>query len=126
MKKNIGYMQTCTINELTKVFSMQKIAEALLEVMNNKKDVDVTIYETSDDGFVIRRKKEGVVSDNTIITCMEKALRKIAADSDELQDILTENYDFEYSKDLITEEFLTGVVQILSSGRLISVEFDLQ
>ena len=125
MKKNISYMQTCVINEVCKLHSMQKFAESVSTLLMKEVDIELTIYETNDDGFVLRKKKDGTVTDNEIIAVLKKTIKKMIDNCDDFDEIISDIYDFEYDKKLITEEYLDSIVIIRRGGRLIYVEFDI-
>lgn len=126
MKKSDSYMQTCALNEVTKLYSMQKFADGLCKILNKKTGIDITVYETSDDGFAIRKKKDGTITDNEIISGLTKVVRDLADDYDDFEDIISDLYDFEYDKKLITESFVSDITSIRRSGRLLYIELDLQ
>ena len=77
MSKNIAYRQACVLNEVTKLHNMQEIAKGLAEILDKKSDIDVSIYETSDDGFVLRKKKDGTITDNEIISGIRKTIKEM-------------------------------------------------
>lgn len=125
MSKNIAYRQACVLNEVTKLHTMQEIAKGLAEILDKKSDIDVSIYETSDDGFVLRKKKDGTITDNEIISGIRKTIKDMIDDTDDFEEIISDQYDFDYDKSLITDAYLTDVINIRRSGRLIHIELDL-
>ena len=125
MSKNIAYRQACVLNEVTKLHTMQEIAKGLAEILDKKSDIDVSIYETSDDGFVLRKKKDGTITDNEIISGIRKTIKDIIDDTDDFEEIISDQYDFDYDKSLITDAYLADVINIRRSGRLIHIELDL-
>lgn len=125
MSKNIAYRQACVLNEVTKLHTMQEIAKGLAEILDKKSDIDVSIYETSDDGFVLRKKKDGTITDNEIISGIRKTIKEMIDDTDDFEEIISDQYDFDYDKSLITDAYLVDVINIRRSGRLIHIELDL-
>lgn len=125
MSKNIAYRQACVLNEVTKLHNMQEIAKGLAEILDKKSDIDVSIYETSDDGFVLRKKKDGTITDNEIISGIRKTIKEMIDDTDDFEEIISDQYDFDYDKSLITDAYLVDVINIRRSGRLIHIELDL-
>ena len=125
MSKNIAYRQACVLNEVTKLHTMQEIAKGLAEILDKKSDIDVSIYETSDDGFVLRKKKDGTVTDNEIVSGIRKVIKEMIDDTDDFEEIISDQYDFEYDKSLITDSYLSDVINIRRSGRLVHIELDL-
>ena len=126
MKKNVSYMRTCILNEVTKLYSMQEFAKGIVKILNKKHDIDISIYETSDDGFALRKKKDGTVTDNELISALCDTVKDLIDDNDDFADIVQEQYDFELDKKLITDSFISDIVSIRRSGRLIYIEIDLQ
>ena len=126
MKKNVSYMRTCILNEVTKLYSMQEFAKGIVKILNKKHDIDISIYETSDDGFALRKKKDGTVTDNELISALCGTVKDLIDDNDDFADIIQEQYDFELDKKLITDSFISDIVSIRRSGRLIYIEIDLQ
>lgn len=126
MKKNAKYMQTCVLNEVFKVFTTHQVAEAALQLINKDSQV-VTIYETREDGFVLRTKHDSDITDSALIAAMIKGIRHlIENDADKnVQEIVSDTYDFDYDKSIIAEGYFSDNVIIRRSGRLISIEIDL-
>lgn len=122
MKKSDKYMQTSIINEIMKQYNMRTIAEELCNQL--KKSGSVSVYEVNEDGFVLRRNTDGIISSDTVINGMVKTFRTIVSDDDELQEIIQDTYDFEYDKKAINDDLLAEDVNVKLSGRLISIEID--
>ena len=122
MKKSDKYMQTSIINEIMKQYNMRTIAEELCNQL--KKAGSVSVYEVNEDGFVLRRNTDGIISSDTVINGMVKTFRTIVSDDDELQEIIQDTYDFEYDKTAINDDLLAEDVNVKLSGRLISIEID--
>lgn len=123
MKKSDKYMQTSIINEVMKQYNIRVIAEELCNQL--KKAGSVTVYEVNDDGFVLRRNTDGIISQDTIINGIVKTFREIVSSDDELQEIIQDTYDFEYDKKMINEDLLADDVNIRLNGRLIYIEIDI-
>ena len=122
MKKSDKYMQTSIINEIMKQYNMRTIAEELCNQL--KKSGSVSVYEVNEDGFVLRRNTDGIISSDTVINGMVKTFRTIVSDDDELQESIQDTYDFEYDKTAINDDLLAEDVNVKLSGRLISIEID--
>lgn len=123
MKKSDKYMQTSIINEVMKQYNIRVIAEELCNQL--KKAGSVTVYEVNDDGFVLRRNTDGIISQDTIINGIVKTFREIVSSDDELQEIIQDTYDFEYDKKMINEDLLADDINIRINGRLIYIEIDI-
>ena len=126
MKKNPLYIQTCVLNEVIKNYSPFEIATAFLDAIN-KKDVECTIYETHTDGMVFRKKRDCEITDEMIVKAFLKTIRTLVDKrKDDLVDKMLDLYEFEYKKDDMTEDFIEDALLIRRSGRLISIELDIQ
>lgn len=123
MKKSDKYMQTSIINEVMKQYNIRVVAEELCNQL--KKAGSVTVYEVNDDGFVLRRNTDGIISQDTIINGIVKTFREIVSSDDELQEIIQDTYDFEYDKKMINEDLLADDINIRLNGRLIYIEIDI-
>ena len=122
MKKSDKYMQTSIINEIMKQYNMRTIAEELCNQL--KKSGSVSVYEVNEDGFVLRRNTDGIISSDTVINGMVKTFRTIVSDDNELQEIIQDSYDVEDDKTAINDDLLAEDVNVKLSGRLISIEID--
>lgn len=125
MKKNMVYIQTSILNEVMKEHTTREVADRMIDQLSTK-DVELSVYETHDDAIVFRKKKDGTVTDESIIKSFMKAIRAIIDDSDDLEDAINDAYEFEYSPKQLTEGFFSDILEIRRAGRLISIEIDMQ
>lgn len=123
MKKNMSYIQASILNELMKTYTMSDVGNQVVEELNDK-DIELSVYESHEDGVVFRKKKDGIITDDQMIKGFMKALRHLIHHSS-LIDEINDNYEFEYDDKYITEGYLSDILEIRRSGRLISVEIDL-
>lgn len=123
MKKNVVYMQMSILNEVLKEYNTRVVADRMLEALD--KDGELSIYATHADGIVLRKMKEINVIDNDIISAITKALRSIIEEFEDIKDICQDIYGFEYQNGYINDGFVSNLVEIRRSGKLIYVEFDL-
>lgn len=125
MKKKLTYMQACVMNEVTKLFSTQEIADSALKHLNKKKEL-ATVYETGSDGFVLRRATDDMLLDTELANVITKGVKDLIKGLDDFADIIYDNYDFEYKKDLLTDEYTLEILNIHRNGRLVVIEIDMQ
>ena len=123
MKKNVIYMQMSILNEVLKEYNTRVVADRMLEALD--KDGELSIYATHADGIVLRKMKEINIIDNDIISAITKALRSIIEEFEDIKDICQDIYGFEYQNGYINDGFVSSLVEIRRSGKLIYVEFDL-
>ena len=119
----MSYIQASILNELMKTYTMSDVGNQVVEELNDK-DIELSVYESHEDGVVFRKKKDGIITDDQMIKGFMKALRHLIHHSS-LIDEINDNYEFEYDDKYITEGYLSDILEIRSSGRLISVEIDL-
>lgn len=125
MKKKLVYMQTCVMNEATKLFTTQEIADAALKYLNKKKEL-ATVYETGSDGFVLRRTTDDMLLDTELANVITKGIKDLIKDSDDFVDIIFDNYDFDYKKDILSDDYVATILNIHRNGRLVMIEIDMQ
>lgn len=125
MKVTKNFIRTSILGEIMRTCSMDTIAKAIVDTLNEKKDIEVTVSETHADGIVIRKKKDSEISDIIIKKQAAKALRGLVAKNPEIAERMLDNYDFQYTKSCLSEDTLEGVLIITRSGRLITLEFDI-
>lgn len=125
MKMNDLHIQTSIFNEVMKSNTTRDLADTILEVLE-KKGSEVTVYETHDDGIVLRNKKEDMITDNNIIKAFAKAVRELINQDSEFEEVINDNYDFEYDDKYMSESYFATILEIRRAGRLIYIEIDLQ
>lgn len=125
MKMNDLHIQTSIFNEVMKSNTTRDLADTILEVLE-KKGSEVTVYETHDDGIVLRNKKEDMITDNNIIKAFSKAVRELINQDNEFEEVINDNYDFEYDDKYMSESYFATILEIRRAGRLIYIEIDLQ
>lgn len=127
MKKNLKFMQATVMNEVLTAYTTRDIADHIAKEVSSK-DVELSVYETHDDGIMFRKKKDGIVTDDVIIKAFAKAIRKLVEESEDtdhsIVDIVNDNHDFKYHKDYIDESYIASILTVRRSGRIISVEID--
>ena len=125
MKMNDLHIQTSIFNEVMKSNTTRDLADTILEVLE-KKGSEVTVYETHDDGIVLRNKKEDMITDNNIIKAFAKAVKELINQDIEFEEVINDNYDFEYDDKYMSESYFATILEIRRAGRLIYIEIDLQ
>ena len=117
MKKNIAYYQQSIMNEITKEYTTRDIANA----MNL---TDLTVYSSDFESITFRKDKDVNITDNMLVKMFTKAIKKLVQDSDDIEDIMLDVYDFKYNEKYITEGYISTILQIIRSGKLIHIEID--
>lgn len=124
MKVNPNFIRASILGEIMRTCSMDEIANAICDALNEKKDIDVSVSETHGDGIVIR-KRDCDITDKVMYKQVAKALRALVSAHTDIADRMQDNYDFTYAKSCLTEDTLEGVLIINRNGRLITLEFDI-
>ena len=117
MKKNIAYYQQGIMNEVMKEFTTRDIADAMH--IN-----DISVYSSDFESITFRKDKDVNITDNMIVKTFTKAIRKLVQESDDIEDIMTDVYDFKYNEKYITDGYVSTILQIIRSGKLIRIDID--
>lgn len=127
MKKSPVFMQRAILNEVTLAYTTRDIADEMISYLEDQ-DINLVVYETHSDAIVFRKKRDLTVTDDQITEAFVYAIQELVHKSekgiDNIVDILSDNYDFEYDKSYINKSFISEVIIIRRSGKLISVEID--
>lgn len=127
MKKSPVFMQRAILNEVTLAYTTRDIADEMISYLEDQ-DINLVVYETHSDAIVFRKKRDLTVTDDQITEAFVYAIQELVHKSekgiDNIIDILSDNYDFEYDKSYINKSFISEVIIIRRSGKLISVEID--
>ena len=127
MKKIPVFMQRAILNEVTLAYTTRDIADEMISYLEDQ-DINLVVYETHSDAIVFRKKRDLTVTDDQITEAFVYAIQELVHKSekgiDNIVDILSDNYDFEYDKSYINKSFISEVIIIRRSGKLISVEID--
>lgn len=120
-------MQRAILNEVTLAYTTRDIADEMISYLEDQ-DINLVVYETHSDAIVFRKKRDLTVTDDQITEAFVYAIQELVHKSekgiDNIVDILSDNYDFEYDKSYINKSFISEVIIIRRSGKLISVEID--
>ena len=127
MKKSPVFMQRAILNEVTLAYTTRDIADEMISYLEDQ-DINLVVYETHSDAIVFRKKRDLTVTDDQITEAFVYAIQELVHKSEKginnIVDILSDNYDFEYDKSYINKSFISEVIIIRRSGKLISVEID--
>ena len=127
MKKSPVFIQRAILNEVTLAYTTRDIADEMISYLEDQ-DINLVVYETHSDAIVFRKKRDLTVTDDQITEAFVYAIQELVHKSekgiDNIVDILSDNYDFEYDKSYINKSFISEVIIIRRSGKLISVEID--
>lgn len=120
MKKNIGYIQKAIANEIMKEYTTRDIADVMISGDENR----FSVYSSDNISITFRKTKDAHVTDNQIIKIFTKALKRLVQESDDIEDILSDVYDVKYNEKYITEGYVSSMVTISSTGRLVRLDID--
>ena len=113
------------MNTLMRLYSMKQVAKAIVEQLNAEGD-SVELHKTENAGFTMRRLGDSLISDTVLVDAMAFAIASLLDDKiDEAMDYMYENYDLEYSKSSVDEDFVRDIFDFTRNGRLIYVDADM-
>lgn len=125
MKVTEKYTHMVYMNTLMRLYSMKQVAKAIVEQLNAEGD-SVELHKTENAGFTMRRLGDSLISDTVLMDAMALAIASLLDDKiDEAMDYMYENYDLEYSKSSVDEDFVRDIFDFTRNGRLIYVDADL-
>lgn len=126
MKVNKTYTYSALMSTLMKFYAISDIAKKMAENIASETGVEIDVYNCKSDGFILRKRKETAISLATLIQIFAKTIREMVdEEKDGIVDYLYDIYDVEYKEKDIDNKFATSIVEIVRSGRLITVELDM-
>lgn len=126
MKVNKTYTYSALMSTLMKFYAISDIAKKMAENITSETGVEIDVYNCKSDGFILRKRKEITISLATLIQVFSKTIREMVdEEKDGIVDYLYDIYDVEYKEKDIDNKFATTIVEIVRSGRLITVELDM-
>ena len=126
MKVNKTYTYSALMSTLMKFYAISDIAKKMAENITSETGVEIDVYNCKSDGFILRKRKEITISLATLIQVFAKTIREMVdEEKDGIVDYLYDIYDVEYKEKDIDNKFATSIVEIVRSGRLITVELDM-
>ena len=126
MKVNKTYTYSALMSTLMKFYAISDIAKKMAENITSETGVEIDVYNCKSDGFILRKRKETTISLATLIQVFAKTIREMVdEEKDGIVDYLYDIYDVEYKEKDIDNKFATSIVEIVRSGRLITVELDM-
>lgn len=126
MKVNKTYTYSALMSTLMKFYAISDIAKKMAENIASETGVEIDVYNCKSDGFILRKRKETTISLATLIQVFAKTIREMVdEEKDGIIDYLYDIYDVEYKEKDIDNKFATSIVEIVRSGRLITVELDM-
>ena len=117
MKKNIAYYQQAIMNEVMKEYTTRDIADHM-------KADDMTVYSSDFESITFRKDKDVTITDSALIKMFAKSIKRLVEKSDDIEDIMSDVYDFKYNEKYITEGYISTIIQIIRSGKLIRLDID--
>lgn len=126
MKNNKAYCYSAIMSALMKFYSIHDLAVQVEELSDEIVGTGLEVYNCKSDGFVLRRKKDNLVSDADLTKLFIKSLRKMIKDTDDgVESYIFDQYDFEYDEKMIDPDLITYIFDVEKNGRLIVVDIDI-
>lgn len=126
MKNNKAYCYSAIMSALMKFYSIHDLAVQVEELSDEIVGTSLEVYNCKSDGFVLRRKKDNMVSDADLTKLFIKSLRKMIKDTDDgVESYIFDQYDFEYDEKMIDPDLVTYIFDVEKNGRLVVVDIDI-
>ena len=126
MKSNHIYINSAIMSAFMKFYSIHDLAVTISETALKEANVELEVYNCKSDGFVLRRKKDIIVSEADLTQIFIKAIKAMIKEMDDgVESYIFDQYDFEFTKDMINHGFISQIFDIEKNGRLISIEIDI-
>lgn len=126
MKANKVYCYSAIMSALMKFYSIHDIASGVEEISDEEIGTELNVYTCKSDGFILRRKKDNMVSDADIVKALVKVIKKMIKDEDDsVESYIFEQYDFEMKDSMICADMIEHIFEITKNGRLITIEMDI-
>lgn len=126
MKNNNVYCYSAIMSALMKFYSIRELAERVTELAQSESDVELEVYNCKSDGFILRRKKDVIISDADVIKCFVKAVKSMIKETgDGIESYIFDQYDFEFDNKMVDSDFASRICDIERNGRLLAIELDL-
>lgn len=126
MKNNKAYCYSAIMSALMKFYSIHDLAVQVEELSDEIVGTSLEVYNCKSDGFVLRRKKDNMVSDADLTKLFIKSLRKMIKDTDDgVESYIFDQYDFEYDEKMIDPDLITYIFDVEKNGRLVVVDIDI-
>ena len=126
MKMNDKYVHLSVMHTLLSLYDMKDLAKSVTKAICKDHGDIVELQTMKNSGFILRRKKDGTITDKEISKIMADVIKELMDDKiDEVLDYISENYEFAYDSSAIGEEFIKEIFDISRTGRLIYIEIDI-
>ena len=126
MKNNKVYCCSAIMSALMKFYSIHDIAMKVEDLSDDITGTELEVYTCKSDGFVLRRKKDVIVSDADMTKLFIKSIRELIKETDDaMESYIFDQYDFEFNDKMVDVDFASQIFDIEKNGRLITVELDL-
>lgn len=126
MKANKVYCYSAIMSALMKFYSIHDLAKGVEEISEEEIGTELNVYTCKSDGFILRRKKDNMVSDADLVKALIKVIKKMIKDEDDsVESYIFEQYDFEMKDSMICADMIEHIFEIAKNGRLITVEMDI-
>ena len=124
MKKSSKYIQATILNDTMRFYKLEDVADELVNLLHDIDDT-VELYEIRENCIILRTKHTGDITEGKIAKLLVKAIVHLIDQSDEVVEYIDDNRDFTYDSSELTEEFFESIIDIIKTGRLLSIEIDI-
>lgn len=125
MKKSTKYIQASILNDTMKFCKLEDVAKNMIDHLDSGDD-PIELYDVRDNSIVIRTKHTGELTDNKIAKALAKAVVDLIEESNDIIDYINDNSSFSYSSSYLTDDFFESIIDVIKTGRLVSIDIDFQ
>ena len=126
MKSNKTYCYSAIMSALLKFYSIHDIAKGIEEISSDVIGNELVVYTCKSDGFILRKKKDSIISDADIVKAIVKVLKKLISDEDDgIESYVSEQYDVDMSDSMVCSDMVERIFDIEKNGRMIIIEMDI-
>lgn len=126
MKNNDSYKRSAVMHTFFTFYTVHELAEKISEISKDCVNVELDVYNTKTDGFILRKRKDTIIGNQSMIKLMRKAIKAIIQlDSDGFSEYMEDQHDCVYSDEYVTDDMIEEFFTINKNGRLYTIEIDM-
>lgn len=126
MKNNDSYKRSAVMHTFFTFYTVKDLADKISELSREVVGVELDVYITKTDGFVLRKRKYVVVGNQGILSLIASAIKSlIEMDVDDFVEYMDDHHDCSYNPSCISNVLVEEFFTITRNDRLYTVEIDM-